>query len=233
MLKKSVTYEGLDGEPVTEEFLFHLSKADFIEIELSSPGGMEEHFRRILESKNQLEIFHEFKKLLLMAYGKRSEDGKRFIKNDHIRSEIEGSEAFSELIVGLMMDEEEAARFFAGIVPKNLETSEGRFEQAKDLSEKMRMQEEAKRVDVGPQPVEPQFPRRDAEPDPGDISARMERAGYSEKDIEAQVDPNYPRPVAELSDEPERKVLTPLEIEEMDGDELKSGLATGKYIIGG
>ena len=33
MLKKSITYKNLNGQEVTEEFYFHLSKADFIEME--------------------------------------------------------------------------------------------------------------------------------------------------------------------------------------------------------
>ena len=33
MLKKSITYEDYNGEMATEDFFFHLSKAELVEIE--------------------------------------------------------------------------------------------------------------------------------------------------------------------------------------------------------
>ncbi len=91
MLKKTITYENFDGKTVTEDHFFHLSKADLIELELSADGGMEARLQKIIESGNNREIFAEFKNLLLMAYGQRSEDGKRFTKTSALRDEFASS----------------------------------------------------------------------------------------------------------------------------------------------
>ncbi len=40
MLKKTITYEDFDGNQVTEDHFFHLSKADLVEMEVSQKGGM-------------------------------------------------------------------------------------------------------------------------------------------------------------------------------------------------
>jgi hypothetical protein len=81
VLKKRITYEDFNGEEVTEELYFNLSKAELVELELSRPGGMQEHLQKIVESEDGKAIITEFKELILMSYGQRSEDGKRFIKN--------------------------------------------------------------------------------------------------------------------------------------------------------
>lgn len=115
MIKKSITYTNLDGKEVTEEHLFHLSKADLIEMQLDKDGGLGEHLQKIVEEQDNREIFKQFKILLAKAYGTKSEDGKRFIKDSVEAAEFLQSEAFSEIAVSLMEDAEHAAVFFNGM----------------------------------------------------------------------------------------------------------------------
>jgi hypothetical protein len=120
VLKKRITYEDFNGEKVTEEFYFNLSKAELVELELSRPGGMQEHLQKIVESEDGKAIITEFKELILMSYGQRSEDGKRFIKTPILREEFQSTEAYSQLFFELCTDAEKAAEFVNGIIPTGL-----------------------------------------------------------------------------------------------------------------
>ena len=80
MLKKTITYKDFNEEEVTEDFFFHLSQAELVELEMSHEGGLVAAMQRIIETDDRAAIILEFKKIILLAYGKKSLDGKRFIK---------------------------------------------------------------------------------------------------------------------------------------------------------
>lgn len=120
MLKKTVTYKDFNDEEVTEELFFHLSKAELIELEMSHSGGLSEALKRIIAAEDGKAIIAEFKNIILGAYGKKSPDGRRFIKNQAIREEFESSEAYSTLFMELVTDTQAAIDFINGIVPRDM-----------------------------------------------------------------------------------------------------------------
>lgn len=118
MIKKTIEYTDYNGNLCTEEAFFHLTKAELIELELSEKDGFQEHIKKLTEEQNTKEIYKIFKEILTSAYGIKSEDGKRFIKDPQLTKEFTQTEAFSELIFSLISDAEGAAAFIAGIGPK-------------------------------------------------------------------------------------------------------------------
>jgi hypothetical protein len=120
MLKKSITYEDYNGETVTEDFFFHLSKAELVELEMSHEGGLSEAMKKIVAAEDGKSIIAEFKNIILTAYGVRSEDGRRFIKNQQLREEFASTEAYSTLFMELVTDADAASEFINGIVPQGL-----------------------------------------------------------------------------------------------------------------
>jgi hypothetical protein len=120
VLKKTITYEDFNGDTVSEDFFFHLSKAELIELEMSHEGGLSASLQRIVDAKDGKGIIEEFKNIILSAYGKRSEDGKRFVKNQLLREEFESTEAYSALFVELVTDTDAAVEFINGVVPANM-----------------------------------------------------------------------------------------------------------------
>lgn len=117
MLKKTVTYTDFNDEEVTEDLFFHLSKAELIELEMSHQGGLTEALKRIIAAEDGKAIIAEFKNIILGSYGKKSPDGRRFVKNNQIREEFESSEAYSTLFMELVTDTDAAINFINGIVP--------------------------------------------------------------------------------------------------------------------
>lgn len=120
MLKKTITYEDFNDETITEDFFFHLSKAELIELELSHTGGLTAAMQKIIDTDDRGAIVAEFKKIILLAYGKKSADGKRFIKNSQMREEFVSSEAYSTLFMELVTDTDAAVNFMNGIIPAGM-----------------------------------------------------------------------------------------------------------------
>lgn len=117
MLKKTITYLDYNGVERTEDFYFNLTKAEIMEMEMSTSGGLTEMINRIVAAKDAPAIIDVFKKLILKAYGEKSPDGKRFIKSDKISEEFSQTEAYSQLFMELATNADEASKFVNGIVP--------------------------------------------------------------------------------------------------------------------
>lgn len=120
MLKKTITYTDYNNVERTEDFYFNLSKAEIMEMELSTAGGFAEMIQKIVAAQDAPTLIALFKDLVLNAYGEKSADGKRFIKNDEIRDAFAQTEAYSNLFMELVTDTNAAAAFVNGIMPKEV-----------------------------------------------------------------------------------------------------------------
>lgn len=120
MLKKTMTYVDYNGTERTEDFYFNITKAELMEMELGISGGMAEMLQRIVASQDGPEIIRIFKDLVLKAYGVKSPDGKRFIKNASLREEFEQTEAYSDLFMELATNADKASAFIKGIMPAEI-----------------------------------------------------------------------------------------------------------------
>ena len=123
MLKKTITYTDYDGLERTEEFRFNLTKAELVDIELTTAGTFSETMKRIIAEKDIIRIAKLFKELLLKSYGVKSDDGKRFIKSPELSEAFSQTEAYSDLYIELLINPDEAAKFFAEVAPKMDEVS--------------------------------------------------------------------------------------------------------------
>jgi len=118
MLKKTITYTDYDGNERTEDFYFNLSKAEIAEMELSAEGGLAKTIEKIVAAQDNKKIVEIFKELILKAYGEKSVDGKRFIKNDELREGFSQTEAYSELFIELATNADASTAFVNGIIPQ-------------------------------------------------------------------------------------------------------------------
>jgi len=120
MLKKTMTYEDFNGEERTEDFYFNLTKAELMEMNLTTEGGLDKLIEKIVNTKDIPQIVKIFKKIVLKAYGVKSDDGKRFIKSKELTDEFTQTNAYSDLFTALATDDEEAAKFINAIVPADI-----------------------------------------------------------------------------------------------------------------
>ena len=117
MLKKTITYTDYNEITHTETYYFNLSKAECMEMEMSTSGGLTEMINKIIETQDVPAIIKIFKDLILKAYGVKSPDGKRFIKSEELSTAFAQTEAYSVLFMELATNAEEAAAFVNGIMP--------------------------------------------------------------------------------------------------------------------
>ena len=133
MIKKTVTYTDFNGNERTEDFYFNLTQVELAELDLGVSGvsgGLLGLLKKIVREKDQRQIVEYFKKIVLMAYGEKSVDGRRFVKSEEIRNGFAPTEAYSKIFMELAQDADAAAKFVNGIMPKEV------VEEAKKLSEK-------------------------------------------------------------------------------------------------
>lgn len=121
MLKKEITYVDYNDTTRTETFYFNLSKAELAEMQLSASGGLETYIRNIVEAKDGASMVQIFKDLILKSYGEKSPDGKRFVKSKDISDGFAQTEAYSQLFMELITDDNAAADFINGIMPKDIQ----------------------------------------------------------------------------------------------------------------
>ena len=120
MLKKTITYTDYNNVKRTEDFYFNLTKAELMEMEMSTSGGLAEMINKIVAAQDTTAIIKIFKDLILKAYGEKSPDGKRIVKSEEISNAFAQTEAYSDLFMELATDADAAAAFVNGIIPADL-----------------------------------------------------------------------------------------------------------------
>jgi hypothetical protein len=205
MLKKTITYTNpFTDKEVTEEHYFHISKADLVEME------MEEHGSKYTKDGNELTGMQaKLQKII------DSEDGKAIMTEfkDIIRRAYGKKDGDRFLKSKDIWEDFSATEAYSQLLWELCTNAEaagdfmngivpGNLEQ---ISAEVR--EKAARQQLESQPESKAI-------------AAVERVGDSV---------GAPRDPTGLTDEDTPRVLTQAEVVEMDSDELKSGLATGRY----
>lgn len=124
MLTKTITYTDYDGLERTEEFRFNLTKAELMDMELTTVGTFSKLMQKIIDEKDMVRLAKYFKELILKSYGVKSDDGKRFIKSPELSEAFSQTEAYSELYMELLGNSEYAVKFIQQVMPKDLDQNE-------------------------------------------------------------------------------------------------------------
>lgn len=116
MLKQTITYIDFEDREITEDFYFNFTLLELIEqIEVK---GLEKRMHTLTQTQDGPGAYKIFKEIVLDAHGKRSEDGRSFLKTPEIRAEFEGSAAISEMIIEFLQDESLGVAFIGGLLPR-------------------------------------------------------------------------------------------------------------------
>lgn len=143
MLKKTIKFQDLDGNQLEEDFYFNISKADLAELDIveAKNGGMAQVLERIVAEEDGKKIVELLNKVIKTAYGVRSSDNRRFIKNEEVWEDFYHTDAHSELLFELYSNPQAAAAFIRGISPV-------------DVSDKMEITEGMTAEEIRKQAVE-------------------------------------------------------------------------------
>ena len=120
MFKKTIKFENFLGEEVERDFYFHLSKTELLAM-ANDGDDFQKRIERIQVTKDVAGIVNEFRALVKLSVGIRSEDGERFIKDAAAQSMLLDSPAFDELLFGLVTEPNAAVDFVKQLIPEKLQ----------------------------------------------------------------------------------------------------------------
>lgn len=117
MFSDKITFEDFNGNTVTEEIFFNISKMEMLEMDASHNGQYGEYLQEIANTEDVQALLGAFKDIVKLSYGVKSEDGKRFVKSDEEFKKFEESPAYDEFMIKLMTQEDYALKFILGVMP--------------------------------------------------------------------------------------------------------------------
>ena len=123
MLTKTITFTDLEGNEITEQFYFNLSKAELINMQTREKGGLDRRLRQIATSQDVKGIVDVVEEFILMSYGEKGADGISFVKTkngERLSENFKNTGAYSELFMELISDPDKLTAFLTGIMPKDL-----------------------------------------------------------------------------------------------------------------
>lgn len=128
MYKRIFEYTDYEGNIRKEECYFNLNKSEIIKW-LSTTGDytLDRVIERLSKERNGKKIIEIFEDLIKASYGKKSLDGRRFVKNDEVWNDFYQTEAYDMLFTELVTDAKKAADFINKIIPQDLAKEVGKI----------------------------------------------------------------------------------------------------------
>nr|DAP09062.1 MAG TPA: hypothetical protein [Caudoviricetes sp.] len=102
MLKKSITYVDYNGVERTEDFYFNLNKAETLGYVIGFEGGIESFIKKVVQEEDVKKLWDLWSDFILMCYGEKSSDGRRFIKSKELSEGFKQTEAYNNLVMELV-----------------------------------------------------------------------------------------------------------------------------------
>lgn len=141
MYKKTFTYDDFEGNSVTEDLYFNLTRAEMLRFvaeyvdssdidQQDDPSlGVQKFIQKLQDENNISETIKFIERVVTAAYGVRDEDGKHFRKNASILDDFTSSAAYEEFIYRMLTNNEEASVFVAKVFPTLTEEEQRRAEE--------------------------------------------------------------------------------------------------------
>lgn len=121
MFEHTVTFTDFNGDEDTEKLCFNLTVPEIAELEFEFDEGFQAYILEAVKKKSNRKLFLMFKLLMKASYGRRTPDGKGFVKKQAWIEELFSGKAYEELFIWLFSNEENAATFFSNVVPSREE----------------------------------------------------------------------------------------------------------------
>lgn len=132
MIKKTITFTDYNGVERTEDHWFNLTETELMRLQMSAKGGLDTILKGLIASQDGAAIIATIEDIVQKAYGVRGLDGRQFIKNENVLNEFTQTEAYSQLIMELVTNADEAAKFVKGIMPAKIQAEAEKMD-VKDL----------------------------------------------------------------------------------------------------
>jgi hypothetical protein len=118
-VKRVISFEDLDGNPVEQEWYFTLSEADASDMDLAHHENLEEYLTDVLKRKDSKTWLAILKDLLFASVGKR--EGNLLVKDESVLREFKFGGAYKQLFSELIEMDDAGAEFFNSIMPAKIQ----------------------------------------------------------------------------------------------------------------
>ena len=125
MIKRTIAYKDFDGNPVTEDYCFHMMEADFVDLDFKYEdfGGLRGYLTKLVKDIQELgenapkrPMYEFLKEMITVSVGKRV--GNRFDRSQEIKDRFFQTGAYSGFLIDLLNDPEGIPAFIEGITPE-------------------------------------------------------------------------------------------------------------------
>ena len=127
MFKKTMTFDDLEGNEVSQTFYFNYTKKEVMELlEFKQLEAKIAHLTTptsesgLSEPENAKMAYDIFQELILDAYGEKGADNVTFVKNERTREYLKNHVAFVEIIFEFLENPELAAQFIENCLPAKI-----------------------------------------------------------------------------------------------------------------
>ena len=121
MIVKKIQYHDLDGDLREDDFYFSMNETQFARVNGMFPGGLQAFAMKAAKDKNADDMFRVIDTLVREAYGERVNQG--FIKTapngQKLADFFINTEAYDNLLIELMKNEDNLINFMSGCLNKN------------------------------------------------------------------------------------------------------------------
>lgn len=129
MVEKKVSYKDYNGVERSETFYFNLeqselldSMADFLPEDIAKGvdefKDVESVVRAIIDAKTMKEVIAFLKAFIDKSYGVKSEDGRRFVKDDATLMAFKQTPAYSKIYMEMATNSDKMAGFINAVIPE-------------------------------------------------------------------------------------------------------------------
>ena len=119
MITREVTYIDYNGAEQTEKYYFDLTVPEMLELSFSSAGDIQSTLERLSNSRKVGEIFNIIQTLIFKSVGVKSDDGKRFVKNEEVLNDFKQSRGYESFLMKMMQDTDYASKFIEQLIPQD------------------------------------------------------------------------------------------------------------------
>lgn len=121
MYCRKIKYKDYFDNDREDEFYFNLSKSELIKFMQTNNGySLDQLVLRLTKKNNNKQLIEIFEKLLRLAYGVPSLDGRRFDKSDEVWKEFRETNAYDVLFMELIGDADKASEWLKNVLSKEL-----------------------------------------------------------------------------------------------------------------
>ena len=120
MYKTKITYKDVNGDKITKELCFCLSRIDILMASRSKDTDFDIIVNDMSNEKDSNKLMQIFNKVLKQSYGELSSDGVEFIKNEEIWKRFKDSKAYEVMCKEFLEDTNKITKFMKAILPKEV-----------------------------------------------------------------------------------------------------------------